>query len=151
MTIVSVLVAGLYRLTLGGNGVWAGTATILSCAMVGLIFRRLSGNRPSRLGLPVLYAVGVGAHIVMLACQLLLIPWPAGLAAIGRLWQPILLIFPVATVLMGVLLRTEDRRVETVEALRESEDKFKHFFENSNVGQSITQVTGEMRTNRAFL
>ncbi len=150
VTIVSVLVAGLYRLTLGGNGVWAGTATILSCAMVGLIFRRLSGNRPSRFGLPVLYAVGVGAHIVMLACQLLLIPWPAGLAAIGRLWQPILLIFPVATVLMGVLLRTEDRRVETVEALRESEDKFKHFFENSNVGQSITQVTGEMRTNRAF-
>ena len=150
VTIVSVLVAGLYRLTLGGNGVWAGTATILSCAVVGLIFRRLSGNRPSRLGLPVLYTVGVAAHIVMLACQLLLIPWPAGLVAIGRLWLPILLIFPVATVLMGVLLRTEDRRVETIEALRESEDKFKHFFENSNVGQSITQVTGEMRANRAF-
>ena len=150
VSIVSVLVAGLFRLALGGNGVWAGTATILSCAMVGLILRRLSGNRPSRLGLPALYAVGIGAHIVMLACQLLLIPWPAGLVAIGRLWLPILLIFPVATVLMGVLLRTEDRRVETVEALRESEDKFKHFFENSNVGQSITQVTGEMRVNRAF-
>jgi PAS domain S-box-containing protein len=150
VSIVSVLVAGLYRLALGGNGVWAGTATILSCAMVGLVFRRITGNRPSRLGLPALYAVGIGAHVVMLACQLLVIPWPAGLAAIGRLWMPILLIFPVATVLMGVLLRTEDRRVETVEALRESEDKFKHFFENSNVGQSITQVSGEISVNQAF-
>jgi PAS domain S-box-containing protein len=34
--------------------------------------------------------------------------------------------------------------------LRESEDKFRHFFESSNVGKSITQVSGEIRVNRAF-
>lgn len=38
---VSILIAGAYRASLGGNGVWAGLATIVSCAIVGLAFRRL--------------------------------------------------------------------------------------------------------------
>ena len=38
---VSVALAGAYRGYLGGPGVWAGMATILLCAMVGLAVRRL--------------------------------------------------------------------------------------------------------------
>jgi PAS domain S-box-containing protein len=48
------------------------------------------------------------------------------------------------------LLRSEDRRLEGEAALRESQDKFKYFFDFSNVGESITQVTGEVGVNRTF-
>jgi PAS domain S-box-containing protein len=147
---VSIVVAGAYRAYLAGNGMWAGLATIISCAMVGLAFRRACGNRPSKLGIPALYALGISVHITMLTCQLLVMPWPAGVTAISRLWLPILLIFPVATVLMGVLLRGEDRRCEFEAALRASEDKFKHIFEYSSVAKSITQVSGEISVNQAF-
>jgi PAS domain S-box-containing protein len=34
--------------------------------------------------------------------------------------------------------------------LRESEDKFKYVFEYSNVGKSLTKVTGEIRVNKTF-
>jgi PAS domain S-box-containing protein len=43
---------------------------------------------------------------------------------------------------------TERKRTE--EALRESDDKFKHVFESANVGKSITLPTGEIVVNRAF-
>ncbi len=150
VAVVSILVAGAYRVALGGNGMWAGLATILSCAMLGLSFRHACGNHPGKLGISALYALGISVHITMLACQLLVIPWPSGLTAISKVWLPVMLIFPVATVLMGVLLRNEDRRRQAEETLLESEEKFKHIFEYSNVGKSITQISGEIRINRTF-
>ena len=43
---------------------------------------------------------------------------------------------------------TERKQAE--EALRESEDKFKHVFDHSIIGKSITFPSGEMQTNKAF-
>ncbi len=43
---------------------------------------------------------------------------------------------------------TERKRI--VQALQESEDKFKHVFEAANVGKSITLPTGEIYVNQAF-
>ena len=49
----------------------------------------------------------------------------------------------------GILLNiTERKRAE--EALRESEDKFKFFFEHSNVSMSITQPAGAIQVNQTF-
>jgi PAS domain S-box-containing protein len=42
------------------------------------------------------------------------------------------------------------RSKATEQALRESEDKFKYFFEHSNVGKSITLPSGEIQVNQAF-
>ena len=85
----------------------------------------------------------------MLACQLLL-PWPRGLEVISRIWLPVMLIFPAATLLIAFLLKTEERRILAESALRESEDRFKNVFEAANVGKSITLPTGEINVNRAF-
>jgi len=35
-------------------------------------------------------------------------------------------------------------------ALRESEERFKFFFEHSNIGESITQLSGKLEANQAF-
>lgn len=108
---IAALVAALYRFYLGGAGVWAGLSTIGGCTLVGLAFRRAFADRPERLGILSLYGLGISAHLVMLACQLLLQPWPAGVVVIYRIWIPIMLIFPVATLLMGVLLGSEESRI----------------------------------------
>ncbi len=117
---VSVVVAGAYRASLGGAGVWAGLATIGGCALVGLAFRRAWHNRTDNLGIASLYAVGIAAHVVMLASQLLLQPWPEGISAIGRIWLPVMIIFPIATVLVGLLMVTVERNVQMGRDLRAS-------------------------------
>ena len=121
---VSVALAGAYRAYLGGPGVWAGMATILFCAMAGLAVRRAYGNRPESVGPVALYGVGIAAHVVMLLCQLLL-PWPGAPETIGRIWLPVMLVFPVATLLVGVLIGNEERRIIGEGKLRESEENLR--------------------------
>ena len=110
-----------YRAQMGGAGVWAGIGTIIGCAGVGLAFRRGYANRPDKIGIFSLYGIGISVHVVMLACQLLIQPWPSGIAVINRIWLPILLIFPTVTVLMGLFLGTEERRIQAELSLRKSE------------------------------
>jgi PAS domain S-box-containing protein len=41
-------------------------------------------------------------------------------------------------------------RIKAEKELRESEERFKHIFESSNVGKSMTKPTGEINVNQAF-
>ncbi|NJO69317.1 MAG: hypothetical protein HC830_08615 [Bacteroidetes bacterium] len=56
---VSVLIAGTYRIYLGGPGIWAGLGTIIFCSLAGLLFRRLYKGRPESIGLLQLLEIGV--------------------------------------------------------------------------------------------
>ena len=50
----------------------------------------------------------------------------------------------------AALLEEAKERKRAAEALRESEDKFKHVFDYSSVGKSITLPSGELSVNQAF-
>lgn len=139
--LVAGALAALYRLEVGGPGVWAGTATIVSCSFLGWLSRRVSRRPPSELRLGEFYLLGVVAHIVMLNAQLLIIPWPRGVEVVSRIWLPILLIFPPATVLMGVLLRTEERRLLGERRLADSEARYRTLFAAS--GEALFLLDGE--------
>ncbi|MGC9056145.1 MAG: PAS domain S-box protein [Candidatus Saccharicenans sp.] len=134
-TIIASLLAMLYRLFLGGNGVYAGLTTILFCATTGLLFRRKFLNKINNLNKLELLIFGLVVHFIMLACQLLIKPWPAGLAVISRIWLPIMSTFPLATMLTGLLLQQENRRFEAELKLRESEEKYRVLFDHA--GQMI--------------
>jgi PAS domain S-box-containing protein len=138
---VSVALAGAYRAYLGGPGVWAGVSTILLCSMVGLAVRRVCRNNPESLGPVALYGVGIIAHVVMLLCQLLL-PWPVALETIGRIYPPVMLVFPAATLLVGVLLGNEERRIVAARKLRESEAKYTAAFNTSPDAININRPDG---------
>ena len=147
---VSVALAGAYRGYLGGPGVWAGLSTILFCTMVGLAVRRLYKNRPESAGLVALYGVGIATHVVMLLCQLLL-PWPRALETIGRITLPVMLVFPAATLLVGILLGNEERRIVATGKLRESEAKYTAAFNISPDAININAFDGRfVDTNDGF-
>lgn len=122
-SVVAVVVAGAYRAYLGGQGVWAGLATIVVCAAIGMAFRRWSKNQPERLGILLLYGLGVSAHVAMLLCQLVLLPWSSSAHVFRSVWLPVMLIFPVATVFVGLLLGNEERRIQLTERLRETNER----------------------------
>lgn len=133
VSIISVIIAGLFRIYLGGAGVWAGLMTIVSCSLTGLIFRRLWNNEPHTLKPLVLYALGIIAHIFMLASQLLL-PWSVSLDTISQIWFPVMLVFPFATLIMGLLLGNADRQIITKNQLNDSEDSLNAAQEIANMG-----------------
>jgi hypothetical protein len=116
-SIVAIVVACANRLLLGGPGLWAGLGSIAGPALVGLTFRRAWGNRPERLGVLSLLGLGIAAHVVVLASQLLVLPWPTGVSVLGRIWLPVMVIFPAATVLMGLLLGTAEQRFHAEQEL----------------------------------
>lgn len=130
---LSALIAGIYRGYLGGAGVWAGLATILGCSSLGVVFHRIYKIRPERLNIFSLYIFGICAHIVMLASQLLLPPWPAGPVVISRIWLPILLIFPFVTVLVGLLLSDEEARIRGERALLKARNYVEKIIQTANV------------------
>ncbi|MBW8323803.1 MAG: PAS domain S-box protein [Prolixibacteraceae bacterium] len=122
--IVSVLIAGAYRIYLGGAGIWAGTATIITTALVGFAFRILHQNKPELLKIHTLWGMGIITHLVMLFCQLLL-PWPTGLQVVEKIWIPVMLVLPVGTLLMGLLLATDKKRFLAEKEIRESETLYR--------------------------
>lgn len=134
-TIIASLIAISYRFYLGGNGVIAGIATIIASASTGLFFRKKFISRINNLNRFELFIFGVLVHVIMLSCQLLIKPWPRGVSVISRIWLPIMLTFPVATVLTGLLIQQENRRWEAEMKLRESEEKYRVLFDHA--GQMI--------------
>ena len=56
--LISATMATIYRIIIGGAGVWAGSATIVGTMFLGLGFRRLLNNRPSQLTDLQLFGVG---------------------------------------------------------------------------------------------
>ncbi len=145
-SMVSMVLAGAYRASLGGAGIWAGLATILLCPLVGLAFRRAYKNRPDHLDLLALYGVGVATHIVMLLCQLL-IPAPSPWDTLARIAWPVLLVFPLATLVVGLLLSNEARRVITVKKLHESEENLRITLDS--IGDAVLAVDTSGRVTRA--
>jgi len=136
---VSVAIAGAWRAYQGGVGVWAGLSTVVACSLVGLAFRRTHRNRPDTISALSLYGLGLASHAAMLASQLLL-PWPEAGVVISRIWLPVLLIFPAATFLIGILLRNEERRIHLERELWESRENYRITF--NSIGDAVIATGG---------
>ena len=102
-TLVACVMSLAYRVSMGGTGLVMGVLTILSSSAIGLAaYYRFKPDDSSPSAL-FLYAMGLVVHVVMVTLMLTL---PAGtdIATFNRLGLPILLLFPLATLLAGKIL-----------------------------------------------
>lgn len=116
-TSIAVAIAAAYRIYLGGGGVVAGIATITTASIIGLLWRKYRGQRLQDVSLSELYILGVVVHVDMVLCMLLLPP-DAVSRFYGKLAIPVLLIYPVATALLGGLLSSRQKRIDAEENVR---------------------------------
>ena len=126
--VIIVLMAAVYRYLLGGVGALTGIAGIITYAIIGLLYRHLIPYQKARTPL-YLYLFGLILHIIMLSWMLTL-PGRIGLAVLYDLALPILLIYPVATVLVAKLIIDREEFIDSREKVKESEEKFKLLIEN---------------------
>ncbi len=122
-----------YRLWAGGAGALAGSLVIVVSAGLGGLFHhlaqcgRLTPNALSFLGL------GVVVHLAVLLCQLPL-PEPLRGEVYAFIAPAMLLVFPPATVMIGLLLQRAKQQVLTERRLRDSEERLRLTVQAANVG-----------------
>lgn len=120
--LLAILIAGAYRISLGGAGMPVGVATIVAAVAWGLVFRWGHRRGWIRLGLAQLLGFGVVVHLTLLALFTRL-PAEALGPVLSTIAVPMLLAFVPATALLGLLLRDADARLETEQSLKETRDR----------------------------
>ncbi|MEW6079983.1 MAG: PAS domain S-box protein [Thermodesulfobacteriota bacterium] len=137
------------RLWMGGSGTLTGTLVIISSAMIGLLARHYLKPETRPLSASNLYLFGIAVHLAMIALMFTL-PEGAGPVVAKRIAPPVMLLYPLATILAGKILRDQVEAGRQMAIVRESMDRFRHVFESANVGKSLTLPTGEINVNKAF-
>ena len=125
--------AALYRCALGGAGLTMGLLVITEATLFGLGWRRWLRGRRREPSIWDLLGLGMAVHGVML---LLLATLPAG-SGMPTLWHiglPVLVLFPLTTLMVGEVLQGQEAEFRTRIALEVSEDHFRSLAESSPDG-----------------
>lgn len=141
---VSAAMAMACRIAQGGIGTLTGVSVILSSALLGVFFYRRRRLKRELAGGGLL-VFGLIVHVAMLLLMLTL-PWPLPLDVLKRIGPPVLLIYPLATVLIGKILSDNLSRARNLAALKKSETQLKE-------AQSLARLGSwelELPTNRLY-
>ncbi|TVT54580.1 MAG: EAL domain-containing protein [Sedimenticola thiotaurini] len=106
-TLIAGVILVLFRLLQGGDGAVFGSLVIIATSLVGLGWRYLIQHRNWPIGWIQLYLFGITIQFVTLACMMFMpdnIRW----TIIQTVGPPMLLVFPVVTLLLGLALRRQD-------------------------------------------
>ncbi len=128
--VIAMAITGLLRLYQGGSGAWTGVAVIITSGTLGILWRHRRHKQVEGLSLLELYRFGVIVHVAMLLWMLTL-SREISMKVLSSISLPVMLIYPMGTVLLGKLFLTRLHRYQTELALRDSEEQFRSLAENS--------------------
>ncbi|GAP07801.1 protein containing PAS domain S-box [Anaerolinea thermolimosa] len=119
-TLMAMAMALVYRFSLGGTALWMGLTTILTSGLIGILWRRWLNKPLDRLNAWDLYRFGLVVHLVMLLCAFTL-PLRVALDVLDNIVLPVLLIYPLGTLLLGLLMVNRLRRERIAVDLKRNE------------------------------
>ncbi|HCP14423.1 MAG TPA: hypothetical protein DIT32_01350 [Peptococcaceae bacterium] len=132
------LIAGVmmiaYRMILGGPGIYVGILTILTTLTIGMVWRyyRFKGILEHRDAYVFeFYIFGLIVHIDMLLCMLFL-PKAEVPITLGRIFWPVILLFPLGTYVLCMVFLNLYERNELITKLSASEEKYRKIAENTS-------------------
>jgi diguanylate cyclase (GGDEF)-like protein/PAS domain S-box-containing protein len=138
-TMIAVLMTGVYRLLIGGDGALAGLAVILTSSFIGFIWRkyRLQKFILNDVYFPAveLYIFGIIVHLVMLIDLYLFIPQHYKVLRVVAL--PIIALYPVASVFLGLVIKNQIDKTKIIQKMKESEERYRTIFENTYAAMLI--------------
>ncbi|MDU0112280.1 LytS/YhcK type 5TM receptor domain-containing protein [Psychrosphaera aquimarina] len=145
VSVIAAALTGVYRLFLGGGGVYVGVAVVIASTCLGLGYRYCVHKGWMKVNIVQLLLFGLLVHVVTV---LLFTQLPADV--VGRVMStiafPFILIFTPATAFLGMLLKDAEDRFNTEQALSKTLDDF-----DRNVIFSKTDLTGKItHASKAF-
>jgi diguanylate cyclase (GGDEF)-like protein/PAS domain S-box-containing protein len=127
---VAAAMALLYRILIGGVGVYMGLLVIAASALWGLFFHHRWRHQALPLNAARLLLVGLVVHVNLLLLMFAL-PAQTALETLQRLGLPILLTYPLITLLIGKLLSSQEAALDSAVALRDSELRHRLLADNA--------------------
>ena len=123
-TLVAMVMTAALRLSDGGAAAGVGVAVIVASGLIGIGWRRFRRGSVEDIRIGELYLLGIAVHVVMLA---LMVTLPAGTAVrvLEAIGLPVIVIYPVATALLGALMASRLKRERTAAALAASEERLR--------------------------
>jgi len=112
------------RIIQGGPGAVMGVLVILVSAAIGVGFHQRRQRKPKEFTAESLFMFGLIVHLAMLAMTIALPP-DMILPVLKRIGWPVILIYPLATILIGKILSDQAARTQFIQALRKSEENFR--------------------------
>ncbi len=138
-TLIAILMTSILRITQGGGGATTGVILILCTGLIGILWRQLRTGELQLISNLELYLFGLLIHAVMLVLMFLL-PWEVALNVLSHISLPVILIYPLATMMMGNLLASRLQRETISQSLQENEFLFRSQFDLGNIGIAITST-----------
>lgn len=137
------------RLWQGGPGVGMGVLVILASALIGGAFHHYRHNKGQEVSATELMLFGLLVHVAMLLLTLAL---PSGmtLPVLRQIGLPVMITYPLATVLIGKILSDHAARRDYFRSLQASEEQFRAMFELACVGMAEADLESRLwlRVNR---
>ncbi len=148
---VTVALALAYRIALGGVGLFTGVLVIVASAAWGLYFHRQWRSRALPIHAIRLLQLGLLVHLTELLLFLSLPP-PLAWQTLQTVGLPILLAFPLLTLLMGKVLTSQDAEIRFVAALRKSEEQHRAILQTALNGFWMADLEGRLlEVNQAYV
>jgi len=108
-TIIAIVITGIYRVYLGGSGALTGVLVIIATGTLGICWRHFRKSELSKIKWGELYFFGIVIHLVMLALMFTF-PWEIAKKVFMTISTPVMAIYPLAAVLIGMLMVNKLRR-----------------------------------------
>ena len=150
VTLIVSLMSVVFRIYIGGIGVYAGVITIISSATIGVFWKKYIYKKTKLNKYLELYLFGLVIHIFMLLSQFSL-PWPLGLDVIKNIGLSVMILFPIAVVLLTISVMNHNKRTVFLFEVKKSEKRYRAFFDSNPLGIIQYDNNGVIElTNKKF-
>lgn len=145
-TLVAMIFTGLWRVWMGGGGMWMGVAVIFSSGTIGILWNRYRPVIDIKNSYLELLLLGFVVHMAMLCCTLFLpsgTTWPT----IKVVFFPLLLIYTPGTMFLGILMLNQTRNVKNrfaLEKVNELERRLSEIMKSGNIVSLILDVNARI-------
>jgi PAS domain S-box-containing protein len=153
---ITFVMASAFRIWQGGAGALMGVLVSFFSAALGAAYFFWKKHNPKAMTAPYLYGFGLTVHVVMLACALAL-PGSLTWKVLGDIALPVIIIYPLATLLLCVLIADREARIASDRLLKESEERYRRIVDTAHEGiwaidaeQATTFVNGRMAEMMGF-
>lgn len=158
-TVVAMLFMAIYRFTIGGELMVLGLLLIASSGLLGIGWRYFQKKRSKPNTILSVYMLGIVTHAVMLL-WLVLLPKEDFLVFLQRLVVPVMVIYPLITLILGLLMnrqrlnweneKTKDRFIESEQRFVRIMQNINMFFFNLDLNGNFTSCNNYLLKNTGY-